>query len=571
MQGRDSCTPVINFRLYRLAFLPAALAVIVAMFSLEGAPDPLEPVTPPTTFEGDRAAVVARQIATTAPDRTPGDHDDGATADLVVNRFEEIPAGAVTEQRFDLDVDGETKSVRNVLLTLPGDAASTIVIAAARDADPGPGAASSAAATGILVELANAFRVSHSKTFVLASLSGSTAGGAGVRELIDGLPERAAIEAVIVISQPGAAERRRPFVVTSSTGQSSAPAQLERTAERAVEVQAEALSNEEDAFTQFARIAIPSGLGDQAVLIGEGTDAVAISSAGERPLAADQDQPDDLSPRTIDEFGRAVQSTVAALDVSIGDPVHGPETYLELGNNLLPGWALAMLALALLAPAVVAAVDGCARARRERAAIGAALAWAAARSLPFVGALALLYLLAAVGAVPRPPFPFDPGLYELGTRAAITFAVIALIAAASAWLLRSRRITAARAPEPAVCALGAIAVAACVVVWLVNPYLALLVVPIAHVWLLASGALTLSRRVAIVIATVLACLPILAAFVAVSGALDLGLDAPWTFTIMVADEQIGFATTLALCFVGGALAGGVALALRRAVEAPADA
>src|SRR5687768_12645465 len=150
---------LINFRLYRLCFLPALLAVIVAMFSLEGAPDALEPATPPTTFEGDRAAAVARQIVNTAPERAPGSPGDEAVADLVVERFDEIPAGAVAQQRFEAAVDGEPESLRNVLLTLPGDAAATVVVAAGRDADPGPGAASSAAATGILVELANAFRV----------------------------------------------------------------------------------------------------------------------------------------------------------------------------------------------------------------------------------------------------------------------------------------------------------------------------------------------------------------------------------------------------------------------------
>jgi hypothetical protein len=557
---------MINFRLYRLAFLPAVLAVVVAMFSLEGAPDALEPVTPPTTFEGDRAAAVARQIANVAPDRSPGSHGDNAIADLVATRFDEVPAGAVTEQRFDAEVDDETRSLRNVLLTLPGDASSAVVIAAARDADPGPGAVSTAAATGILVELANALRVSHSKTFILASVDGSTVGGAGVRELIDGLPERDAIEAVIVISQPGAASPRRPFVVTSSTSSTSAPSQLERTAERAIEVQAGTRSSEDGAFTQFARIAIPSGLGDQAVLIGEGTGAVAISSAGERPLPSGDDQPDDVSPRTIDEFGRAVQSTVGALDVAVAEPVDGPATYVELGNNLLPGWALALLALALLAPAVVAAIDGCARARRERLAIGGALAWAAARSLPFLGALAILYLLAAFGAVPRPPFPFDPAAYELGGRAAAVYGAMAVVAAGSAWLLRSRRITAARAPEPAACGLGAIGVAACILLWLADPYLALLAVPVAHLWLLTAGELTGPRRIAVVIASVLACAPLVAAFAAVANVLDLGADAPWTYTILVADGQLGFATMLALCFVAGVVAGSVALALRRRVR-----
>ena len=554
---------LINFRLYRIAFLPAVLAVAVAMFSLEGAPSALEPVTPPTTFEGDRAAAVARQIANSAPERTPGSEGDAAVADLVTERFDEIPGGAVSEQQFDAEVDGEQRSLRNVVLTLPGEATSAIVVAAARDADPGPGAASSAAATGILVELANALRVSHSKTFVLASVTGSTVGGAGISELIDGLPERAAIEAVVVISQPGAASPSRPFVVTSSTGEPTASAQLARTAERAVEVQAAARSSDASAFTQLARIAIPSGLGDQAVLIGQGTDAVAISSAGERPLPDSADQPDDVAAETVDEFGRAVQSTVAALDVTLAEPVHGPATYVKLGSNLLPGWSLAVLALALLLPAAVAAIDGCARAARERRAIGAALAWAGARGLPFVGALAVLYLLATVGAVPRPPFPFDPGAYDLGGRAAIAFASMAIVGGASAWLLHARRITGSRAPEPAICGVGAVAVGAAILLWFANPYLALLAGPIAHVWLLGAGAPSAARRAAVIAASAAACVPLLGAFVAVARALDLGADAPWTFTLMIADGQLGFASMLSLCFLFGALAGGVALVMRR--------
>jgi hypothetical protein len=554
---------VIDFRLYRLCFLPALLAVIVVMFSLEGTPDALEPVTPPSTFDGGRAAAAARQIATTAPDRTAGSEADAAIADLVVNRFEDIPAGAVSEQRFTASDDGEDVSLRNVLLTLPGDAGETIVIVAARDSAHGPGAASSAAATGILVELANAFRVSHTKTFVLASISGSTAGGSGIRALIDGLPERDAISAVIVISQPGSLERKQPYVVGSSTGAQSASVQLERTAERAVEVQAGEPPHEDGAFTQLARLAIPSGLGDQAPLIADGIPAIAISSAGERPLSSEADQLDDLAPKSVDDFGRAIQSTVAALDVATAGPVHGPPAHLELGDNLVPGWALAALALALILPAAVAAVDACARAGRQSLGLGPALAWAAARSLPFVGALAALYLLAIFGAVPRPGFPFDPGLYGLGARAAIAFAVMAVVAAASAWSLRRRGVSAGRAPESTVCALGGIAAGACVGLWLINPYLAVVAAPLAHVWLLAAGGASAARRALAVVASALACVPLLAAAAAVAGALDLGVDAPWTYSLMVADGQIGLLTMLMLCFLAGVVAGVVALALRR--------
>jgi len=551
---------MINLRLYRIAFLPALLAIVVTMFSLEGAPAALEPAASTATFEGDRAAALARQIADTAPEREPGSPGDDAVADLVVERFEDVPAGVVAEQRFEADHDGEEVTLRNVLLTLPGDERQTIVIVAARDSAVGPGAATSAAATGILVELANALRVSHARTYILASISGSTAGAAGIRSLIENLPERDAIEAVLVVFQPGATERTSPFVVSSSEGEASPNAQLVRTAEAAVEVQAGERSKSEDAFTELARLAIPSGIGDQAPPIAAGADAVAISSAGERPLSGSSAEA--VSGRTVDEFGRAVQATIDALDDAVEAPVHGPASYLELGDNLLPGWTLALLALTLILPALVAAVDACARAARAQTTIGAALIWAVARGLPFVGGLVVLYGLALAGVIPRPAFPFDPGLYELGGRAAVAFAAIAVAIGAGAWLLRSP-LTARRAPEPPAPALGAIAGLACLGIWLANPYLGLLCAPAAHVWVLREGPPGPARRAAVVAAAVVCALPPLAAALAVAAALDLGADAPWTFTLMVADGQIGLLTTLAACFLAGALAGLVALALRR--------
>ena len=66
------------------------------------------------------------------------------------------------------------------------------MIAAARDSADPPGAASSAAATGILLELAHALgERQHASTYVLASTSGSEAGAAGIRELLDELPDAA--------------------------------------------------------------------------------------------------------------------------------------------------------------------------------------------------------------------------------------------------------------------------------------------------------------------------------------------------------------------------------------------
>ena len=257
-----------------------------------------------------------------------------------------------------------------------------------------------------------------------------------------------------------------------------------------------------------------------------------------------------------------MQSTIDALDDAVAGPAHGPGSYLELGDNLLPGWTLALLALALLAPALVAAVDACARQARQDVAVSAALAWSAARSLPFIGALAALYALALLGAIPRPEFPFDPGFYELGARAAVSFAVIALVAGASAWLIRGRA-SARRAPEAASAALGAVPRSPALALWIANPYLALLTVAAAHVWVLACGPRTAIRRALVVVGALAACVLPAAALLAVADALELGADTPWIFTLMVADGQIGLLTTLSASLIAGSLVAIAALALRR--------
>ena len=70
----------------------------------------------------------------------------------------------------------------------------------------------------------------------------------------------------------------------------------------------------------------------------------------------------------------------------------------------------------------------------------------------------------------------------------------------------------------------------------------------------------------------LACVLPVAALLAVAEALGLGIDAPWTFTMMVADGQIGLLTMVAAAFLAGTLIALVALAFRRrGSRAPADA
>ena len=101
-----------NTRIYRAAFLPAVIAVVVLMFSLEPAPEPLEgPVSTPA-FEGSDAARPARAIAALAPERQPGSAGDRAVADLVRERFARSRAARSPIQDFEIELRGRGRDDR---------------------------------------------------------------------------------------------------------------------------------------------------------------------------------------------------------------------------------------------------------------------------------------------------------------------------------------------------------------------------------------------------------------------------------------------------------------------------
>ena len=152
----------------------------------------------------------------------------------------------------------------------------------------------------------------------------------------------------------------------------------------------------------------------------------------------------------------------------------------------------------------------------------------------------------------------------------MTLALVLIAAGASVAILRFRRRRPAGAPPAAGPALGAISSAACFALWLANPYMALLLAPAAHAWLLTAGTPGAAGRGVRALVALITFVPALAAVAAVATALELGRDAPWTLTLMVADGQIGLGVTLPLCFIAGGVAGTVALLVRmRTLPAPA--
>jgi Peptidase family M28 len=553
---------MIDQRLYRLSFLPALAAVVVMLFSLQGVPSAVEAPVSLSGFDSEAAAGTARKIAETSAERTPGSDADAAVADLVGERFSEIASAELSEQPFSGSFEGEDVELRNVIATLPGESARRLVVLAPRDSANGPGVASSAAATGVLLGIAETFGgASHRKTLVFVSTAGGGDGATGAQEFADHYPERDLIEAALVISQPGASEPEPPHVIPWSAGPQSTALQLTRTAAGPVSAELSRPAGLEGTLGQLLRLALPSGLGEQGPLIEQGIDAVAISSSGERPLTPAEDDTSSLSETTLGEMGQAAQTILLALDTLEGPPEHGPGAYVTLAGNLIPGWSIALLALALLLPAAIAAGDGFARALRRGHARPRDLGWVAGRSLLFVGALLLTYLLAVIGVLPRPRFPYDPGRFPLDWRAVLVLVLLAG-ALAGAWVATRPLSVPRRADtEGLATAAGTILCAGSLGLWLLNPFLALLAVPAAHAWMAPAVRDPQLRLGLTAGAVAISILPALVALVWLAGTLEVGATVPWQVLLMVGGWHIGPGVALVCCLLAGALLALVAAAL----------
>ncbi len=419
----------------------------------------------------------------------------------------------------------------------------------------------------MLLDVADTFGgAAHRKTLVFVSTPAATDGATGAREFADAYPERDMIDAAVVVSQPGALEPEPPFVIPWSAGRQSTAIQLTRTAADIVSSEVGRPAGIETGLAELLRLAFPIGLGEQAPLIEAGLNAIAISSHGERPIPAVTDGLDSLSARSMADFGQATQTIVLALDSHAGPPQHGPGTYVNFAGNLIPGWSLALVSLTLLLPAAVAAGDGFARAIRRGRARSRDIGWVIGRALPFLGVLLLAWVLAVVGLLPSPRFPYDPARFGFGWRAAIVTLVLGA-ALIGAWIAtRPLRVPRGADPEGLPPAIGVVASVAALAIWVLNPFLAFGVVPAAHAWLAGTMKSPVARFGATVAAIGAALLPGLVVLIWLSGKLAVGLAAPWHALMMLAAGQLGSGQALLGCLLGGSLAAILAVALAPPAE-----
>jgi hypothetical protein len=555
---------LIEPRIYRAAFVPALLALVLTMFSFASRPRPLpQGLAADVLFDGRQAAQLAASIAEDHPDRRAGGRGDRATAALVADSFRER-GFRVERQRFR----HADRDLENVIGRRAGRVRSQIVVVAARDAAVVPDGPGSASDTAALLQLARVFQGRAArKTLVLASVDGSTLGEVGTAKLVDALGPPELIDAVLVMSNMGSRQSDGSFVQAWSTDTRRPGIGLARTLGESIRQELDQAVGGTGVLGQLARLSLPIGIGPQAVLLEQGLDSVRISGSGDLP-------PDGNGPvEAIDEdrlgpFGRATLRTVTAIDQH-GRPEHGPESYLLVVSQVLPSWVLALLAGTLLLPVLVASVDAFARARRRQLRVVPWLRWVGAWTAPFLAGYALAELLALAGATPTPPpAPVPPAELPLDGPA---LAVLGGVAAAMVLAFAAARLLAAR-PDPSLntpvepgagVALALVLGIAALFLWLVNPYAGLLATPAAHLWMLAVLSRPVPRRrirAAMIAIGVVAPL-LVAIYYLVALSID-PLEGAWYLLMLVTGHSVGLATTLLSCVILGVLCGTIEIVAR---------
>jgi hypothetical protein len=497
---------MLRWRLYRATFVPVVLALAIAAFSLSGGPAGYSSTLAPDAFEGGRAFAELKSLAAAFPDRRPGSAGDDALAARVAHVLEGLGGTAgggfmVHARSFPAQTIDGKRTLATVIAQRPGSTGSTpIVILAHRDA-AARGSQAELSATAALLELARAFAASETKrTIVLVSTSGGSGGDAGALDFVahrmgahpptgwvrgttgenDG---HGPFDATIVLGDLAGVDDRGPLVQPFSDGFGSAPLRLERTVTGAITQEAGFDPGAPSLIGQLAHLAFPFAVGEQGVLNAGGLPALLVQPGGERGPSPDEP----VSAGRLEIFGRAVLSAVDALDAA-PDVSFPMQTGVPVEHQTIPAWVVRLLVGTLLLGPLVLLVDALGRLLRRREPVGRSTLWTLSCAFPFFLAALFACLLGwtnAFGAAPSVPLP--PGSMPFDSSAANAVVASALVFGL-AWLVRPalmRRIGVEGRPDTDAAGLSILLVllALSLVVWALNPFTALLLVPALYLWL----------------------------------------------------------------------------------------
>lgn len=475
-------------RALRIAFFgPPLLALVILLISVRTPLGPSATIAVAPSFDGPQAAAYARRLAERSPDRSPGSVTAKQAADQVAGSLAEASGESVHRAVFRAPgPTGADVRMENLWVVEPGSSSEAIVLVANRDdVSPGPGLDDNATGTAALVELARDLSgVERARALVLASTDGGTVGQAGNERLLSSL-RAAGIRPVAVVSLNAIGGPMGTLPIRfAGTGGVRTPEILLKGLEESLQTQpaAGAAAPQSPVLQVLDLIApaVPSGAqvpfldgGVAAIQLGEGAGGVGTEAIDETRLGA---------------VGSAIGTLLVRLDA---EPRPAPPSgaYVAVSGRVIPGRAIALVALALLAGPLFVVGRRLLRGAPDRAGWTAALAVAAVGAIPGVVTVLVARAADAAGGIDTPP---GAGWPRAGWPAVALVVVAALLVfALAAFVLIRRR----RAPMPLIAA-PAIGLAAAVLLLAGSPASVLIAVPALWLWTLARRPVEPLPRVA---------------------------------------------------------------------------
>ena len=360
------------------------------------------------------------------------------------------------------------------------------------------------------------------------------------------------LDAAIVLGDLANARTRKPFVVPYSDGYGSAPLQLERTVSDAINHETGSDPGAPSTIGQLAHLALPFTVGEQGPLDAAGIPAVLVQVSGERGPSSR----DGVSQERLEAVGRGVLSAVDALDAA-PDASASMQSGLLLQRQTMPAWALRLLVGALLLPPLIVAADGFARLRRREQPMGRWTLWAVACALPFLACALfarLLGLLDAISATAPEPAPARALPLDFAAVRAVLAVGLVLALAWLLWPALMRRLGLAVRPSSDTAGLAMLLVllAVTVLVWAINPFTALLLLPATHLWLLVVSPELRPRPPAALVLVAVGLLPLMLFMSFYAHQLGFGPGGlAWTAVLLFAGGSVGLGAALLWSLAAG--------------------
>src|SRR5437764_2851593 len=543
---RGSLDRPISGRTYRGTWLFVAFPLLLAAFTV-ARPAALPRPALPAAFDRVGAAQLAVDLATAAPDRSPGTAGAALAAQWFTDQLR--PYGfVVRHDRFEANVAGRGRpAFENLVAVVPGRSPSAIMVVAHRDNNgAGAGANDNGSGTAALIELARSYaspagassapstsrRVTPAHTLVFLSTDGGALGGVGAAHFAEHSPLARDVFAVIDLD---AIAGHGPTALEFAGNRSRFPSGgLVATASERVLEQGGEPARRPSALRQLLDLAFPFSPYEQAPLLGKGISAVTLTSAGDRPPSEVGDTPGFLqTPKArarLGQTGRSAQQLLGSLDEGL-ELTQGTTTYLWLGARTVRGWAIEIVLVAALLPFLVATVDLFAFLSRRRVALLPALRSLRSRVLFWLFVALLFELFGLVGSWPhsslRPPALAD----SAGTDWPVLGLIVLAALSSAAWLVARDRLLPRREVDREeelaghCAALIALALVALLVV-ATNAFALVFLLPSVHAWLWLAqlGDRPLAARMAAWAAGFAGPLLLVWEF---ADRFGLGWDAPW--------------------------------------------